>query len=1146
MAKNNFNFQVKAGLDVKNFNKGVSSLQKSLNKLKGAFTTFAGGIGLAMGFDKLVSSVKDTTLRLDTALNTLKNVSNVTKIAKTETGELDVTISNYGSNLAYVKKLSNEYGQDMIALIDNFAKFTAASKGTSLGLEDQRLVFESLTRASAAYHLSADKTADVMNAVVQMMSKGKVVAEELRRQLGNNLPGAFNIMAAAMGVSTSQLDKMMSNGELMAAEVLPRFAEQLNNLTANANFDSLQNSINKFKNEWYELVEISNSDELFKTIVDKSASALGHVGDNFQSYLGGALGLLLSLLSGPPVAKAFQKAGNYFKNYRANVQKELNIVNNSIKGIRKALGVNLGDFDSVSLLDVARGDQNGSVDLNSMLEHNKLIEKKISLYDELGISIKETLGEDFKKTLSSNNQSIKSAIKEQNKYINTLNPNIWTRFKIGAISAGKGIGKVFKNIGKTIYGMLGPIGLITIAISAISTAVGAWLGKQKQIREEMERIANITEGRKGRIDEYVAPANEEIKKANQLLDEFNKSLKAGDEKKMRLIYGELQKIVPSLQDLTYDDLKKKADGFDLMTDKISNWSSALKSGTEYMGLLAEERDLIERKEELEGFIKTLKESGKELTKTKAIRTGSGMFGGQTTTYEKVPTEEGEKLKKWEEELSQINKALEQNTKDIEELDVTLEDAFEEPDSPIVELFKESQEELKKLKRQFDEGAISIKEYEDELDSYAKKYYKEAIGNSNFIVEDIKKKLADGGSLSALEKWYLNLNEMVTKAMAREGERQAEEQAEKLAEKIKEEQEKFKKDFANGKYEVESVPDRSTKLDYKKSGLEITTESYDVVEERVEKLSSALEEMREEYAKGFEKGGFEEAENKMKEMEADLNALIAASKTWQEVMTLEEMVQDIQNLEKELKELHLNMAEEIWFDTSGLINSVDSIVSAFERLNDVAKDDKSTVWKKFMASFQVFESIMNGVIGTMTALNTIMELSNSIKDAQTLKQNQLNAAKSQGVAIETAAAAATTAAAGASTAAATAAAGEATAAAANTAAKSGEAIANATASGAKVPFPYNILAIAAGVAAVVAALASISKFEKGGIVGGSSTHGDKNIVRANSGEMVLTKSQQGTLFKAIQSGNLGGGSGEWKVRGTDLIKVINNTQSRMKG
>lgn len=93
-------------------------------------------------------------------------------------------------------------------------------------------------------------------------------------------------------------------------------------------------------------------------------------------------------------------------------------------------------------------------------------------------------------------------------------------------------------------------------------------------------------------------------------------------------------------------------------------------------------------------------------------------------------------------------------------------------------------------------------------------------------------------------------------------------------------------------------------------------------------------------------------------------------------------------------------------------------------------------------------------------------------------------------------------------------GDAAAATANTAAKSGEAVANATASGAKMPFPLNLVAIAAGVAAVMVALAAVSGFATGGIIGGTSTSGDKKFARVNSGEMILNKFQQARLFGMI--------------------------------
>ena len=107
-----------------------------------------------------------------------------------------------------------------------------------------------------------------------------------------------------------------------------------------------------------------------------------------------------------------------------------------------------------------------------------------------------------------------------------------------------------------------------------------------------------------------------------------------------------------------------------------------------------------------------------------------------------------------------------------------------------------------------------------------------------------------------------------------------------------------------------------------------------------------------------------------------------------------------------------------------------------------------------------------------------------------------------------------------------------------------AIAGGTASAASLPFPYNIAAIAVVIGAIISALSNMSKFATGGIVGGNSLSGDNNIVRVNSGEMILNKHQQANLFRMINSG-VSGNSGNvtFKISGKDLVGTLNNYNSR---
>lgn len=210
----------------------------------------------------------------------------------------------------------------------------------------------------------------------------------------------------------------------------------------------------------------------------------------------------------------------------------------------------------------------------------------------------------------------------------------------------------------------------------------------------------------------------------------------------------------------------------------------------------------------------------------------------------------------------------------------------------------------------------------------------------------------------------------------------------------------------------------------------------------------------------------------------------------------------------INEAHDDMYDGIkssWGAANGLVDSITQISEGFEDMSgiEIVQSLGDTI-------FSVIDNVTSLIDG-ITAFSSALQATSAIQQA-------------------------TSAASIASTQA------EATASIANTAAKSGEAIAGATASGAKMPFPANLIAIAAGIAAVVGALAMISGFAGGGIVGGSSTIGDYNVIRANKGEMILNSTQQANLFRMLNSGGAPRGmDGEvkFKISGKELIGVLNN-------
>ena len=114
----------------------------------------------------------------------------------------------------------------------------------------------------------------------------------------------------------------------------------------------------------------------------------------------------------------------------------------------------------------------------------------------------------------------------------------------------------------------------------------------------------------------------------------------------------------------------------------------------------------------------------------------------------------------------------------------------------------------------------------------------------------------------------------------------------------------------------------------------------------------------------------------------------------------------------------------------------------------------------------------------------------------------------------------------------------------------ESIAGAAASGAKVPFPGNLVAIGTGIGSVMSVFSSLPVFEDGGIVGGSSYTGDRLLARVNSGEMILNQGQQNQLLGMLngnKSANdtYNNGNVEFKIKGRDLVGVIANNNKWSK-
>lgn len=95
----------------------------------------------------------------------------------------------------------------------------------------------------------------------------------------------------------------------------------------------------------------------------------------------------------------------------------------------------------------------------------------------------------------------------------------------------------------------------------------------------------------------------------------------------------------------------------------------------------------------------------------------------------------------------------------------------------------------------------------------------------------------------------------------------------------------------------------------------------------------------------------------------------------------------------------------------------------------------------------------------------------------------------------------------------------------------------------------IAASLSGLGIVASTISQLKGYESGGIIDGTSYHGDKLLARVNSNEMILNQRQQHNLFRMLdtaqpKANGISGNNVVFTIHGADLIGAIDNYNSKM--
>lgn len=1089
----NMTFSVSLKLLTQGFQKGIKSIQSSLGKLKQQFSTFIGGIGIGLGLQELIENAKS----LDKAQATLKNVSG--------------SMERYSENLKFVDELSKKYNQDLITLMGNFAKFYSAANYAGMSLRDQKDIYESLTRASAYFNLTADETNGVMLAVQQMISKGKVSSEELRRQLGERLPGAMNLAAEAMGMTTEELDKQIRLGNIYAKDLLPRLASELNALTQNLDINTIQGLTNKVKNEFTEMVNNMDIKSVYKRFLNSVAGGLEYIGNNLRK-----IGTTIAFVLGTIVGKKMLQGGwNAWKDF-------FNKINSSLTESQTKLKIYKKELDSLGVVYRVNA-STGRIGVNPN--------------DNTGINPDDL-------------RAAQTAAKAYNNELRTSN-NLQGQLnnKWGTIS---------KSIGKSVTSMVKFVGMqalfvaIAAAISLAITKTVQWFRKlnevkrkAKEIKDGLEIDLNTVSPEQSKTDALFLTGEETENERLRKIEEINRALGRTEETEFSIknsneeINAALQKRKDYLKKLNELESKNNA-----LAEAQSLWEK--KAGKATVEQLKQEKAALEAKInadmpdnslassnpqgygynmaawsikhikdnkriseisqllDLAKTIEGLKEEIAKITTSDAYQddgSGNSQNGLDETLekeYKKIQNEHNNKLRALNERLADNVISQEDYDKAVKDLYFsTLEsiyaldninentDPFAKAIKDTVKMYLSEVESLEKIKD-------AIKEYKEKVDT-AKRQYEYGI----ITQEELDDKLFD------------LLKEVVetTSSFGR-----LNESAEELANEYKDKKrKKITKEI--GEVEAPELGDYDSLSFYKKSNSEIFDYSADYLKDYTDQLEKYIEDIK-EIGKELSGTDLEDFNGNVEILEELLGNLTAKADSFSEAAKFAEVQEDIKNLKMEL-------AEGIFDNITNIATAAERLTNSWKSLTETMDDPDTSGWEKLITVFTTIISTIETIVSVVKAFQTVMEVAEALSLATV-------AAEQAGIPVKVQDAVATKA---------------------QAVAAKQLAISRHMAAAASVPYPANIAAIASTAGALAAAFAALPAFSEGGIVRGASSVGDRNLIRVNAGEAVLSKMQQANLWNLLngKTAAFGGGSNvEFKIRGADLVGTINNYTSRKRG
>lgn len=210
-----------------NFRAELAAMETGLRKAKAN----------TLSLDQGLKNLRSTLISVSAAYGAFNAAASVVKTGQFFQG-MEATMlmvsddsEEAAKRMQFVREQSYRLGLDLKTAAQGYTQMSISAKGVLSKAQNDEL-FKGFSEYATALQVDPVKYQRGITAIQQMMGKGQIMAEELKSQLSEGIPGSLNVFLKATqeafndsSIDIAKLMDMMKNGELKASKILPLVAK---------------------------------------------------------------------------------------------------------------------------------------------------------------------------------------------------------------------------------------------------------------------------------------------------------------------------------------------------------------------------------------------------------------------------------------------------------------------------------------------------------------------------------------------------------------------------------------------------------------------------------------------------------------------------------------------------------------------------------------------------------------------------------------------------------------------------------------------------------------------------------------------------------------------------------------------------------